>query len=201
MRPFALALFAAAFATSPTLLQAQAATSTQVDFRGAVIGGPFDAIRQTYPKIGCRAAGADNAIPADSICSLSIGENGKQRVWVPDAGTYAGVKIMTMNAMRAGDQLAAVSLAVPIDGFRAVVDGLTAKFGQPTRVDTDTLRNGLGAVFPRSTVIWETEQARVVAQPYFGSARLAGVMLWSRDFGAKMDERQKQLSAKRTADM
>ena len=168
------------------------------DFKGLVLGEPITPAEvEARLNTGCK--GRDNK-PCDSIDSMlydkgriRCGEGWEGAQVCNGTTTAAGYPADVNIVIGANGALRRVYLTrLDPDGFDAIRQEITAKFGAPKSTAAPVLRNAFGATFRQAEVTWTDAKRRHVTLSKYAGTTEAGSLLFATPEDRIATERAKK---------
>lgn len=154
-----------------------ATSAADLEFKGTKIGQAFT----ETDRFSCENR---KTSMGDAVCHLPYGHADSI------AGQHADVVVYLLQA-----KVSAIYLKFSSDGYDAVKDALSAKYGAGKSKKT-ILQNGLGAVFENETTLWTRPDGILGAERYTGSVSSGSVIMQSIESldtsRARRQEQEKQ---------
>lgn len=152
------------FVLAASIFQANAAPLTPPEFKGLPLGSSVAEFRQRFPDFECTSPSKN--VVGDTACWLSpeikcgtayTARAVECRRKVEGAVTFGGIRVKQIAAyFYDSTGLGYVSVKIAPEHFESLLSLLVEKHGKPDAVDTEILRNRMGAEFENATASWTT---------------------------------------------
>jgi hypothetical protein len=160
----------------------------QMDFKGAKVGMTPAEVKQLWPELQCsnvqeriaqsilprdRDLWQSRATTADVYCEATFTDRD------PNGGLIdiAGFRATRIQFKFFGDRFLYGTAYFRSTGFDQVAEALAAKYGPPTKTETEAVTNRLGGVFTNTTLSWGGRPVMIQLDRFYGTLDTAAYSL------------------------
>jgi hypothetical protein len=148
-----LIVSAALFDSDKIPLGSSEVKSPRLDFKGIPMGASEAVVKAKFPWLRCHKHSKKERASGDSTCE----EPGNREM---RKSTFAGISASLSFDFYA-DQLHRIGIIILANSFDSAVEALTAKYGMPSKVTTEKIKNQYGATVDNDTLLWRFEDSTI----------------------------------------
>lgn len=124
-----------------------------LEFKGIPMGASEAIVKAKFPWMQCHKYAKKERVNGDRTCEES--ENREMR-----KSTFAGVSA-NISFDFYTDKLHKINIIIPSNSIDSAVEALTLKYGKPTKITTEKIKNQFGAVIDNDTFLWRFEDSTI----------------------------------------
>jgi hypothetical protein len=143
----------------------------ELEFKGVPFGSSQATVKHKFPWLKCNKFPNKKNAEGDGVCKDEAG-----RIQPNEKSTFAGAPAH-LHFYFYSDQLHSINVLIRETNFDTVIEALAAKYGSPSKVETETLQNRFSAVFTNHIYRWNIKKNTIRAKRYVLLPTTSGTLI------------------------